>query len=75
MLDEICRRNKPKIKLILQEDNNSPGIVLDAPLTSTLIREEHQSISNLLSTGEQEEKQATLFSHQTEPITSQKHSI
>ena len=43
-------------KQLRQEDENTPGIVLDAPSTSTLIGEEPQPILNLLSTDEQREK-------------------
>ena len=46
-------------KQLWQEDENTPGIVLDAPSTSTLIGEEPQPILNLLSTNEQREKQIT----------------
>ena len=46
-------------KQLRQEDENTPGIVLDAPSTSTLFGEEPQPIVNLLYTDKQREKQIT----------------
>ena len=46
-------------KRLRQEGENTPGTVLDAPSTSTLIGEEPQPNLNLLFTDEQREKQAT----------------
>ena len=46
-------------KRLRQENESTPGTVLDAPPTSTLIEEEPQPNLNLLFTDEQREKQAT----------------
>ena len=46
-------------KRLRQEDENTPGIVLEPSSTSTLIGEELQPNLNLLPTDEQREKQAT----------------
>ena len=46
-------------KRLRQENESTPGTVLDAPPTSTLIGEEPQPNLNLLFTDEQREKQAT----------------
>ena len=50
--EEINQRSKR----LRQEDENTPGIVLDAPSTSTLIGEEPRPNLHLLFTDEQSEK-------------------
>ena len=55
MSDAAIRKNFQ----IFQESKNTPGIVLDAPSTSTLIGEEPQPNPNLLFTDKQREKQTT----------------
>ena len=53
--EEINQRSKR----LRAEEENTPGIVLDAPSTSTLVEEEPRPNINLLMTDEQREKQTT----------------
>ena len=53
--EETSQRSKQ----LQEEDKTTPEIVLDAPSTSALIGEEHQTNPNLLFTDEQREKQTT----------------
>ena len=53
--EKTSQRSKP----LWQEDENTPGIVLGPPSTSTLIGEEPQPNLNLLFTDELTDKQAT----------------
>ena len=46
-------------KRLRQQDENTPGIILDVPSTSTVIEEESQPNLHLLFTEEQREKQTT----------------
>ena len=48
-----------RTKQLRQENENTPGIILDAPSTSKLIGAKPQPNLNLLSTDEQREKQTT----------------
>ena len=52
-------KTNQRSKRLRQDDENTPGIVLDAPSTSTLIGEEPQRNLDLLFTEEQREKQIT----------------
>ena len=56
-------------KRLRQQDENTPGIILGVPSTSTVIEEESQPNLHLLSTDEQREKQTTYLAIQNEPIT------
>ena len=53
--EEISHRSKR----LRAKEENTPGIVLDAPSTSTLVEEEPRPNINLLMTDEQREKQTT----------------
>ena len=58
-LKKAGEETSQRSKRLRQEDESTPGIVLDAPSTSALIEEEPQPNLNLLFTDEQREKQTT----------------
>ena len=57
-LKKAGEKTNQRSKRLWREGENTPGIVLDTPSTSTLIGEEPEPNLNLLSTDEQREKQA-----------------
>ena len=58
-LKKAGEETNQRSKRLQKEDENTPGIVLDAPSTSILIGEEPQPNLNLLSIDKQREKQTS----------------